>query len=247
MCTYGRYISSQACQLVKALLEKVPAKRPDVLNIKASDFFKGIDWIKLFNLAVTPPVKPQVAGPMDISNIPDKYTKDEAPVDSPVSPSSLLSPTKADLFSGFTFDGDDGAAAAELLQRAALVSSASPEDPGDGARELLGSFECQLTPESNASTLDSNHGQVSPSQNSHPEGDSDDTVSEMTGYLTRFLFRLSWGTANIFASISDSCCCLQGHRVSTASDDGVLFELSPSLLSVSNTVACATPTQFDLN
>ena len=127
----SRYISSQACRLVKGLLEKNPQKRLDVVKIKTSDFFNGVDWTKLYNLDVTPPVMPEVAGPMDISNIPDKYTKDEAPVDSPVSPSSLLSPTKAELFSGFTFDGDDGAAAAELFQRDTLASSGSLEAPGD--------------------------------------------------------------------------------------------------------------------
>eukprot|EP01043_Picozoa_sp_COSAG02_P006979 COSAG02_NODE_205_length_29157_cov_13.424771_4_plen_186_part_00 len=163
-----RYISSHACQLIKGLLEKVPAKRPDASTIKSIGFFNGIDWAKLFDMEVKPPVMPEVAGPMDISNIPDKYTKDEAPVDSPVSPSSLLSPTKADIFSGFTFDGDDGA---ELLQRSDNFSGGSPEI--SSAQQLAKSLEERMSQRSSTSISDGRIERLSPLEKSHTGFDSD--------------------------------------------------------------------------
>jgi hypothetical protein len=101
--------------LVKALLEKSATKRLGVDETKAHRFFGEIDWVKLLSLDVPPPVVPDVSNPRDISCVPDKYTKGETPMDSPVSPSSLLSPTNAaDLFSGFTFDGEDSGQSALL-------------------------------------------------------------------------------------------------------------------------------------
>lgn len=173
----GRYISSQACQLIKGLLEKVPAKRLDVLAIKSTDFFHHVDWVKLFNLDVKPPVLPKVAGPMDISNIPEKYTRDEAPVDSPVSPSSLLSPTKADLFSGFTFD--DGEPAAELLQCSCLASFDGPETRVLHSQPTESPHQCLSDRSSQNSG--SKIGELSLSQLSQVELDSD--VSDHYGII----------------------------------------------------------------
>ena len=155
-------MSSQACQLIKALLEKVPSKRPDVSAIKSMAFFNGMHWVKLLNLEVNPPVRPEVAGPMDISNIPDKYTKDEVAIDSPVSPSSLLSPTNADLFSGFTFDGDEGA---ELLWR----SNGTPE--AGIVHQFAESLGERLSQQSSASISDESTERLSPSRHSHADSD----------------------------------------------------------------------------
>lgn len=165
---FNRYISSHACQLIKGLLDKVSAKRPGASTIKSMGFFNGVDWAKLFNMEVKPPVMPEVAGPMDISNIPDKYTKDEAPVDSPVSPSSLLSPTKADIFSGFTFDGDDGT---ELLQRSNEFSGGTPETCS--APQQAKPLGERLSQRSSTSISGSRIERLSPSDKSHTDFDSD--------------------------------------------------------------------------
>jgi hypothetical protein len=163
-----RYISSHACQLIKGLLEKVPAKRPDAPTIKSMGFFNGIDWVKLLSMELKPPVLPEVAGPMDISNIPDKYTKDEVPVDSPVSPSSLLSPTKADIFSGFTFDGDDGA---ELLQRSSNCSGGMGTSDTCIEQQFADSLEERPSQRASTSISDSRTEHIS--EKSHADLDSD--------------------------------------------------------------------------
>ena len=123
---FPKFLSSEAVSLIKTTVEKDASKRPAAVDIKSHRFFAEINWRKLINLEVSPPVVPTVpGGPMDISNIAEKYTKDEPAVDSPVSPSSLLSPTKAGLFSGFTYEDDSSSV---LLESFAADASATVAD-----------------------------------------------------------------------------------------------------------------------
>eukprot|EP01044_Picomonas_judraskeda_P014133 COSAG03_NODE_2214_length_2999_cov_1.516897_1_plen_161_part_00 len=157
-----------------------------------------MNWVKLLNLEVTPPVRPEIAGPMDISNIPEKYTKDEVAVDSPVSPSSLLSPTNADLFSGFTFDGDEGA---ELFRR----SNGTPEAGViHQFAESLG--QPRLSQQSSASISDNSMERLSPSRHSH--GDSD--VSDAPGLSTH---RFELLALRILCAFSGVACPVLRHRL----------------------------------
>jgi len=50
-----KYISPKACAVLKALLERDPAKRITLLELKRHPFFEGINWEDILNKRVAPP------------------------------------------------------------------------------------------------------------------------------------------------------------------------------------------------
>lgn len=119
---FAKFLSPAAVSLLKQLLVADPAKRlgsdnakENVLRspgtvaaggiaVRSHDFFDGVKWDKVERMELTPPFIPNVAeGPMDISNIDEKYTMGFPAMDSPTC--GGLSPSKSGMFSGFSYDG----------------------------------------------------------------------------------------------------------------------------------------------
>ena len=77
------WLSSNLKKLLCGLLKKVPSHRLTVNQIKASPFFKDIDWALVIQKAYKPPIKPKVKNEGDTKHI-DKHflkqsVKDTAP------------------------------------------------------------------------------------------------------------------------------------------------------------------------
>jgi serine/threonine protein kinase len=95
--------SKNAKDLITALTRINPADRlTDPEIIKQHAFFNDIDWVKLINKQVQPPIVPKIRNSVDVSNFEKKMTK-QKPVDSLVD-SSLSVRTKQELkYQGFTY------------------------------------------------------------------------------------------------------------------------------------------------
>jgi hypothetical protein len=88
-------------------------------DVKAHEFFAGIDWVKLNKLELVAPFKPNVTeGQMDTTNVDEEF-KRETPKDTPVTQSTLAVAQKVD-FAGFSFQAPDSNLAAQpsVLQEA---------------------------------------------------------------------------------------------------------------------------------
>ena len=89
------------------LLRKIPNERlgsgaEDVADIKRQPFFDQIDWEKLEARKITPPWKPSVSGPTDLTQVDKVFTQEI--VSPSVQEHFLGSVTNRDpLFVGFTF------------------------------------------------------------------------------------------------------------------------------------------------
>ncbi|GAA51110.1 cGMP-dependent protein kinase, isozyme 1 [Clonorchis sinensis] len=73
----SQYINRSATTLIKRLCAHNPAQRlgyglGGIIDIKQNKYFQGFDWIGLLRRTLTPPIRPQVTGPTDVSNF-DKY------------------------------------------------------------------------------------------------------------------------------------------------------------------------------
>ena len=90
------YLTSEAHSLIKALLQRDPAKRlgygPNGLDqVKKHPFFKTINWKKLENLEIPSPFKPVVNGMDCVSNFDKEYT-DQPALDTPCGTPDMQSP-----------------------------------------------------------------------------------------------------------------------------------------------------------
>uniref|UniRef100_H3DIY4 Protein kinase C n=1 Tax=Tetraodon nigroviridis TaxID=99883 RepID=H3DIY4_TETNG len=94
---YASWLSTEAVNMLKALLTKNPAHR---LGCVASDggetaivnhpFFTGIDWEKLNRRELEPPFKPRIKTAEDVNNFDPDFTQEEptlTPIDDPLIPS----------------------------------------------------------------------------------------------------------------------------------------------------------------
>ena len=70
-------ISDIAFDLIKKLCTFEPSKRlgKNVEEIKTHQFFKDIDWVKLEKKEITPPYKPKIKFPGDVSNFDTMFTE----------------------------------------------------------------------------------------------------------------------------------------------------------------------------
>ncbi|GAA95001.1 hypothetical protein E5Q_01656 [Mixia osmundae IAM 14324] len=100
---------SDARTLLTGLLTRDPARRLGINGseeIKRHPFFaKHIDWKSLLAKKIQPPFKPSVESAIDCSNFDTEFTS-EPPMDSVVE-DSHLSQTAQNLFSGFTYVGNE--------------------------------------------------------------------------------------------------------------------------------------------
>lgn len=95
--------SMKARSLLKGLLQRDPAKRLGVEEIKAHPFFETVDWEALLEKRVQVPYVPAVSGKADIRNIDTDFTN-EAPMET-MQDKTHLQTTKVP---GFTYDDAGG-------------------------------------------------------------------------------------------------------------------------------------------
>uniref|UniRef100_A0A3P9KKT9 Protein kinase C n=1 Tax=Oryzias latipes TaxID=8090 RepID=A0A3P9KKT9_ORYLA len=94
---YASWLSTEAVDILKALLTKNPARRLGCVAAEGGEcavtshvFFTGIDWEKLNNREMEPPFKPRIKTPEDVNNFDPDFTHEEptlTPIDGPVIPS----------------------------------------------------------------------------------------------------------------------------------------------------------------
>jgi len=100
------HFSPAVADLIRKFLNREPKDRlQDPMEIRNHEWFKSIDWVKLENLEVTPPFKPEVSSPDDVRNIDDDFLNEDInEVDDEI---NELGPVKPDTFGGFTFQATD--------------------------------------------------------------------------------------------------------------------------------------------
>lgn len=109
------YFTSEACSIIKKLLERDEKKRlgsgPNgAREVKSHPFFKGINWKKLADLELEPPFRPAVPkGILDTSNFDTEFTEQSIAH----TPSDFdLTGSQQKLFQGFSYvrtpDLEDG-------------------------------------------------------------------------------------------------------------------------------------------
>lgn len=80
--------STNAASLLRGLLNRNPARRLNVDQIKNHPFFENINWDQLLEKRVTPPFVPNVSSETDISLIDTDFTN-EVPQETPADSSNL--------------------------------------------------------------------------------------------------------------------------------------------------------------
>jgi serine/threonine-protein kinase Psk1 len=106
------YLSPDAKDIITKLLKKVPtarlgAKEGDIQKIKSHRFFRKIDWKKLENRELDPPIRPIITDPAEAENFP-RFNAQPLP-SSPPNTFKVPGTTGAaeslgsSLFSGFTY------------------------------------------------------------------------------------------------------------------------------------------------
>jgi len=112
------YLSRDAQDLLSRLLRKEPNKRlgvgkNDLDIIKKHRFFRKIDWQKLENRELEPPIKPIITNPELAENFASEFTSRPIPDDS--KHSRTLS--KSDPFGGFSFVASQSLLEPSFLER----------------------------------------------------------------------------------------------------------------------------------
>lgn len=96
------YLSADTHSLLKGLIERNVEKRLTVDQIKNHKFFAGIQWDKLENREVKPPLKPTVDDSYDLRNFDDEFINQE-PV---MSPENGICGSQEKLFLNFSYFRD---------------------------------------------------------------------------------------------------------------------------------------------
>ncbi|EDV22479.1 uncharacterized protein TRIADDRAFT_28822, partial [Trichoplax adhaerens] len=99
------YLTNEAKDLLSKLLRRHVASRlgstvADSEAIKAHPFFRTVNWERMLNLDIDPPLKPAVFSDDDVGNFDSKFTR-EKPVDTPED--HFFSENSDNLFQGFTY------------------------------------------------------------------------------------------------------------------------------------------------
>lgn len=93
------------------LLERNPKKRLGVngaKEVKACEYFAGVDWKKAFNMEIEPIFKPVTAdGLNDTINVDPEFLR-ELPRETPMDKATLASDEASSAFPGFTYDDGGG-------------------------------------------------------------------------------------------------------------------------------------------
>ncbi|XP_056151194.1 protein kinase C eta type [Lampris incognitus] len=94
---YASWLSTEAVNILKALLTKNPARRLGCVASEGGEnavirhpFFTGLDWEKLNRRELEPPFKPRIKTTEDVNNFDPDFTQEEptlTPIDDPLIPS----------------------------------------------------------------------------------------------------------------------------------------------------------------
>jgi Protein kinase domain/Protein kinase C terminal domain len=102
---FPKYLSGEACSLIKGLLNRNVEKRlgsramGGPTSIKHHPFFSGTNWVKLLSREIDPPFVPELMNSSDTRNFDSEYTEQSLAQ----TPSSPLSKSQNELFAGFSY------------------------------------------------------------------------------------------------------------------------------------------------
>jgi len=101
--TLPKFMSPAAHSLLRALFKRLPEQRlgfgvNGVDNLKSHDFFRNINWNKVYRREIKPPFQPDLNSEVT-SYFEDRFTK-QNPMESFARP-----PSSNEMFKGFSFDG----------------------------------------------------------------------------------------------------------------------------------------------
>jgi len=104
--SYPKSLSKEAKDICKSLLQKNPAKRlgcgkDGEEDIKGHPFYRRIDWVKIQNKEIQPPIKPKCKNPRAGENFDPVFTNAE-PTLTPSDPSIIENMTGNE-FDGFSY------------------------------------------------------------------------------------------------------------------------------------------------
>lgn len=96
------YLSADTHSLLKGLIQRNVDKRLSVDQIKSHKFFEGIEWSKLENKEIKPPLQPIIDDGFDLRNFDDEFTTQE-PI---MSPETGICGSQDQLFKNFSYFRD---------------------------------------------------------------------------------------------------------------------------------------------
>ncbi|KAI9102535.1 hypothetical protein DFS34DRAFT_609584 [Phlyctochytrium arcticum] len=105
------HVHPVAQDFISQLLQRDPTKRMIRKSIQQHEFFKGVDWVKLFNKEVDVPFRPVLRDELDVSFFDGQFTDEPAQL----TPSSSVG-NFADV-DGFSFRGRNSISSLESLRR----------------------------------------------------------------------------------------------------------------------------------
>eukprot|EP00117_Sycon_ciliatum_P031073 scpid13527/ scgid3401/ Serine/threonine-protein kinase N1; Protease-activated kinase 1; Protein kinase C-like 1; Protein kinase C-like PKN; Protein-kinase C-related kinase 1; Serine-threonine protein kinase N len=105
---YPRYLSAESTSIMRRLMRRNAEKRlgaseNDAADVKRHPFFRSIDWEALLQRNISPPVKPTIASPEDVSNFDPEFTS-EKPELTPPEEECPLSENDQVMFSEFDYN-----------------------------------------------------------------------------------------------------------------------------------------------
>ncbi|XP_022090555.1 calcium-independent protein kinase C-like isoform X4 [Acanthaster planci] len=109
---YPVWLSKEATSILKAFMEKNPAKRLGCVEsqggenaIRQHPFFSDISWERLEQLKVEPPFKPKIKTKKDVNNFDSDFTREE-PKLTPIQ-ANIIKSINQNEFTGFTYTRPD--------------------------------------------------------------------------------------------------------------------------------------------
>jgi serine/threonine protein kinase len=128
---FPKHFQPNTRSFLAGLLERDPAQRFDVYQIKAHPFFAGVDWDKLLNKEYAAPMVPRLRDELDLSYFDSQFTQEEPPTETPIEEGGLMrASVTGGMFEGFTFD-QTAAEAARLNAGGDGVLDGLEDDLGD--------------------------------------------------------------------------------------------------------------------
>jgi serum/glucocorticoid-regulated kinase 2 len=100
---FPRHFRPHTQTFLAGLLERDPALRFDVGQIKAHPYFAGVDWGKLMRKEYQAPMTPNLRDELDLSYFDTQFTSQQ-PFESMQEDSSMRISVTNGLFEGFTYD-----------------------------------------------------------------------------------------------------------------------------------------------
>lgn len=130
---FPRHFRPHTQTFLAGLLERDPALRFDIGQIKAHQYFAGVDWGKLMRKEYQAPMTPKLKDELDLSYFDTQFTSQQ-PFESMQEESSMRISVTGGLFEGFTYD-QTAADAARLNTGDAELSFLEEQDEEEDDQE----------------------------------------------------------------------------------------------------------------